>query len=589
LVQGISIPQGFYPSVGDAKVRVLGKGKLPEPVRPSAGGLFSPELDSQWVEVPAVVTGYEVGDDRLTLSVEVHGVDFKAELPLTPGVESGAARLMQRPVLLRGIMGTIYNLQRQMTGRHFFVPSLESLTPTVPQNHGENAPLLEVAQLLDGNHGPSVLVRLRGVITQNDAKGFYLRDSSGSTLVQAAFSSHFQRGQEVEVEGFGGVAPFRPVLRATKVRELGEPVDLEPRPFDPGSDDLAAMHAEWVTLDADFLGSREGPYESMLQFSGGGRFFEAILSNRNRQGAVPLAPGDRVRLTGVCELTTTHALPRLDWVDGFRIHLPDAGGIVVLHRAPWWTTRRLFGALGIMSGVAAIGLLGTWTLRRQVKRQMAVISDQLRAEAIGEERDRMARELHDTLEQQLSGVALQLDGLDYAVKQNPAAAASVLTLARRMLRYTRLEARRSVWDLRSRVLEKDGLVAALQAIGESGGEAGPAVTVQLTGTERPLPAGVDFHLLRIAQEAATNAVKHGGAHAIQIDLEYLPDKAIMVIRDDGRGFDPDAAHSPGPHFGLLGMRERAAKIGGELVITSAPGEGCTVKLTFNPTNPSKVP
>lgn len=587
LVQGISDPLGFYPSVRDAKVRVLGKGKLPEPVRPSAGDLFFPGLDSEWVEVPAVVTGYELGDDRLTLSVEVYGLDFKAELPMTPDVEGGAARLMQRPVRLRGIMGTIFNRQRQMTDRHFFVPSLDSITPSVPQNDGENAPLLGVTQLLAGSHGPSVLVRLRGTVTQLDPRGFYLRDSSGSTLVQAAFSTHFQTGAMVEVEGFGSVAPFRPVLRATKVTEHGTPVAMKPLPFDPGTDDLAGMHAEWVTLDADFLGRRDGPFESVLQFSGGGRFFEALLPNKSHDGGNPPHPGDRVRLTGICELTTTHALPRLDWVDGFRIHLPETGGITVLRRAPWWTTRRLIGALGLMSGVAAIGVLGTWMLQRQVKRQMSVISEKLRAEAIGEERDRMARELHDTLEQQLSGVALQLDGLDHAVKQNPAAAASTLHLARRMLRYTRLEARRSVWDLRSRVLEKDGLAAALRAIGESGGEAGPAVAVHLTGTERPLPAGMDFHLLRIAQEAVTNAGKHGAAHAIRIDLEYLPQMVTLRIRDDGCGFDPDAAHSPGPHFGLMGMRERASKIGGHLVVSSAPGEGCTVTLTANLENPSE--
>lgn len=582
LVRGFSDPLGYYPSVRNAWVRILGKGELPEPVRPVAGEMFSPRLDSEWVEVPAVVTGYEAGDDRLTLSVEVYGLGFKAELPMTPDAESGAAALMQRPVRLRGIMGTIFNRQRQMTDRHFFVPALASITPTLSQNDGENAPLLAVAQLLTGGYGPSMLVRLRGVITQKDPKGFYLRDASGSTLVHAAFSTHFRPGATVEVEGFGGVAPFRPVLRATRVSDLGNSAGLKPQPFDPGTDDLTAMHAEWVTLDADFLGRREGPFESVMQFSGGGRFFEALLPNKNRLGGKPPDPGDRVRLSGICQLTTTHALPRLDWVDGFLIHLPDAGGITVLHRAPWWNSRRLLGALGLMSGIAAIGVLGTWTLRRQVKRQMAVISDKLRSEAVNEERDRMARELHDTLEQQLSGVALQLDGLDYAVKQNPAAAGSVLALARRMLRYTRLEARRSVWDLRSRVMEKDGLPAALRAIGESGGETGPMVTVNVSGSERPLPTGVDFHLLRIAQEAATNAVKHGDARSIRIALDYLPHQAILTIHDDGCGFDPAAAHSPGPHFGLLGMRERAAKIGGDLAISSAPGEGCTVKLTVNP-------
>lgn len=234
-----------------------------------------------------------------------------------------------------------------------------------------------------------------------------------------------------------------------------------------------------------------------------------------------------------------------------------------------------------MSSIALLGFCGTWLMRRQVKSQMQIISDKLRTETIGEERDRMARELHDTLEQQLSGVALQLDSLDHAVNQNPAAASSTLSLARRMLRYTRLEARRSVWDLRSKVLEKHGLSAALRAIAETSGPTGPNIEVEVQGKEHPLDAGVDFHLLRIAQEATTNAIKHGNATHINIGLEYLPELTRLQIKDDGCGFDPATSQpSPGPHFGLLGMHERAAKINATLALDSAPSQGCTITISL---------
>ena len=277
----------------------------------------------------------------------------------------------------------------------------------------------------------------------------------------------------------------------------------------------------------------------------------------------------------------------MTWVDGFRIHLPSTGGMEILSRAPWWNPRRLFIALGLASSLAVLGMVWTWVLRRRVKSQMAVIGEKLQAEAVGEERDRMARELHDTLEQQLSGVALQLDGLDYAVRHNPTAAAATLSLARRMLRYTRLEARRSVWDLRSKVLEQHGLAAALQAIAESSGTAtrGPTIAVSVAGDEHPLAAGADFHLLRIAQEAITNAIKHAKARTLTLALDYLPGETRLTIRDDGRGFDPAAAKSPGPHFGLLGMRERAAKIGAALTVDASPGKGCSVTAII-PNSPS---
>ena len=577
-VEGVSDALGYYPSVKDGRVKIIGSGPLPQPVKPSAGEMFSPELDSQWVEVPAVITAYEVADQRLTLAVEVYGLPFKAELPMTDDAEQRAAALMQRPVNLRGVMGTIFNRQRQMTDRHFFVPSFSAIVQTTRRENGESYPLLTVSQLLTGPYGPTTRVRLRGAITQHDLKGFYLRDSTGSTLVQAANAGHLQTGTQVEAEGFGAVAPFRPVLRATRVIEREKASQFSPVPFNFNTGDLSALHAEWVTLDADFLGQRDGPIDSIIQFRADGQFFEALHPNKNRT-LLPLASGDRVRLTGICELTTSHALPRLDWVDGFRIHLPENGGIDIISRAPWWTTRRLLVALGIMSGVAAVGSLGTWLLRRQVKSQMLIISQKLRAEAVGEERDRMARELHDTLEQQLSGVALQLDSLDHAVTQNPAAASATLSLARRMLRYTRLEARRSVWDLRSKVLEEDGLSAALRAISEHSGPTGPVIDINVRGAEHVLSAGADFHLLRIAQEATTNAIKHGDASLIRIELEYLQDDTRLTISDDGRGFDPAASQPvPGPHFGLLGMRERAGKIGASLTIESTPASGCVVTV-----------
>ena len=316
--------------------------------------------------------------------------------------------------------------------------------------------------------------------------------------------------------------------------------------------------------------------ENILQCRAGSQIFEALLPKDN---SLPdFTPGDKISLTGICELTTTHALPRISWVDGFRLHLAESDAVHLITPAPWWNTQRLFVALAVTSAVALLGLLGTWMLRRQVNKQLAIISDSLRTEAVGKERDRMARELHDTLEQQLSGVALQLDGLDDAIKANPGTAAKILTLARHMLRYTRLEARRSVWDLRSKVLEKQGLVAALQNMAES--TTGVKIELQVQGEKVKLPAAVEFHLFRIAQEALANAVKHSRASVITIELEYGAESFRLTVRDNGCGFDLQATEKiPGSHFGLMGMRERAAKMGGELNLQTAPQKGCCLSVT----------
>ena len=576
-LNGISQPLGYYPSVTQARVKVIGKGEIPAPVRLVADQIFSPELDSAWVEVPARVVGYETGDKRFTLDLQVYGSVFKAELPLQNGAEAQAAALMQRPVRVRGILGTIFNRQRQMTDRHFFVPSFASVIPTLPPASDQADPLIKVAQILTGGFGPQDHIRVRGVVTQADAKGFYLRDDSASTLVYDGQTKRFPPGTQVEVTGFGDVAPFRPILRATRVVELAQTNPPPPVLFNFTNADLPAMQFELVTLNADYLGRKEGRLENIFQCRAGQQIFEALLPKDNSPPP-DFTPGDKITLTGICELTTTHALPRVGWVDGFRLHLAAADAVRVITPAPWWNTQRLFVALAVTSAVALLGLLGTWMLRRQVTKQMAIISDSLRTEAVGKERDRMARELHDTLEQQLSGVALQLDGLDDAINTDPEAAAKILTLARRMLRYTRLEARRSVWDLRSKVLEKQGLVAALQNMAES--TTGVKIELQVNGEKEKLPAVVEFHLFRIAQEALANAVKHSHASVITIELEYGAENLRLIVRDNGCGFDLQATEKiPGPHFGLMGMRERAAKMGGELNLETAPQKGCCLSVT----------
>jgi signal transduction histidine kinase len=475
------------------------------------------------------------------------------------------------------------------------LPALWLLTLSAPAAE----PLRNFAALRALSHeaaAPGRPIEVEAVVLGSDPASpwnLFLHDGTAGcyvNLIPGAGTPQFSPGTRVEVDGFGGVAPFRPVVRAARVEELGQAASPAPVPFRGGRSDLPAMHAELVTLEAAFLARQEGRAEVILECQLDSQIFEALLPAGDRLAAT-LAPGDRLRLTGICELTTTHALPRIGWVDGFRLHLPGPSGVAVIARAPWWTPQRLLVALGLTSALAALGLGGAWMLRRQVNRQLGIIGDKLRAEAVSQERDRMARDLHDTLEQQLSGVALQLDGLDDAVKSNPPAARQALTLARRMLRYTRIEARRSVWDLRSQVLEKHGLTAALQAMADAAAApAGPKITVQGSGPERRAPAAVEFHLFRIAQEAVTNALKHSGARQIAIEVTHTPDQTRLTVRDDGRGFDPDAKDlSPGPHFGLLGLRERAAKIGAELALAAAPGAGCAITVTAPTTPPAPNP
>ena len=197
------------------------------------------------------------------------------------------------------------------------------------------------------------------------------------------------------------------------------------------------------------------------------------------------------------------------------------------------------------------------------------------------ERMRLAREVHDTLTQAFVGISSQLDAVETCMPESDARHARVyLDLARRMAQHSLTEARRSVMDLRSSVLEGQNLGAALQSgmrIWTAG--SGVEIAVDVTGSENSLPQEVEQHVLRIAQEAVTNALKHAGASRIRVKLHMEERKLCLDIQDDGHGFEPDGVFSSlGGHFGLLGMRERAERLGGEMRLVSHPGQGTEVEV-----------
>jgi len=214
---------------------------------------------------------------------------------------------------------------------------------------------------------------------------------------------------------------------------------------------------------------------------------------------------------------------------------------------------------------------------RELESTMSKLNEETRVGATLAERDRLAGEIHDSVQQGLSGAILQLD-TTLKQPQVPAALRSRLAVVRNMVSYARQEVQHTVWDMASPLLEGNDLGEALRKL--TGFTASstlvPAVTV--TGTPVDLPRRTTHHLLRIAQEATTNAVRHAAARSVSIQLDYGATEVALTIADDGAGFRPDDALNRPGHFGLTGMRGRAKSIGGDLTIRSAPGEGTTIRI-----------
>jgi ligand-binding sensor domain-containing protein/signal transduction histidine kinase len=204
----------------------------------------------------------------------------------------------------------------------------------------------------------------------------------------------------------------------------------------------------------------------------------------------------------------------------------------------------------------------------------------VRFAAVLAERNRIAREIHDNLAQELLGVSVQLE---LVARMVPAAEAARTHLdrARSLVRSSIAEVRRSVWDLRSQSLDEKDLPTALaETTRRLTAESEVQTQFEVRGAFRPLSPHVENNLLRIAQEAINNAVRHARARTIRVDLAFDAVSVRLSVHDDGRGFDPRRGDSSSAgHFGLVGMRERADEMGGTFTIESGAGEGTEISVT----------
>jgi signal transduction histidine kinase len=206
-----------------------------------------------------------------------------------------------------------------------------------------------------------------------------------------------------------------------------------------------------------------------------------------------------------------------------------------------------------------------------------------------DERQRMAREIHDTLAQGLTGIVTQLQAAERATDRTPADPAGLrrhLAAATRLARDSLTEARRSVDALRPEPLEGCRLSEALVGVAESWSALNMIpVRVATTGAACPIDPEAEFALLRAAQEALANVARHAHATRVGLTISYMENEVALDVRDDGVGFDPTGL---GHGFGLVAMRQRIERLSGSLQVESEPGGGTAVSACV-PTVPSLVP
>jgi len=256
-------------------------------------------------------------------------------------------------------------------------------------------------------------------------------------------------------------------------------------------------------------------------------------------------------------------------------------GIKTILLVPLLLGEKLIGMLSVRSSShrsyrpdeveLAQGLAHQATLAVQLTR----LAEQGQRSVLLQERNRMAQEIHDTLAQGLTGIIIQLEAAEDAIRERPKAREHIQK-AEELARNSLAEARRSLWALRPQALEQGDLAVALRSLIDQLTDHRPTPPfLRIEGITRHLAPKVEDNLLRIAQEALNNAFQHARAKTIEVSLTYGAEEVRLCVRDDGSGFDPGAARKQSG-FGLTSMRERAERIGGRIAIKSRPGQGTQV-------------
>lgn len=612
-ITGQSDPGGFAPYAVARSIRKIGTAPVPAPARLTLDELNTGRVDAKWVEVRGIVRSLKPKEAN-DVGPPPPGTRYEAPHPLSAGpagqkvkmkLAAGGAQVIVQinrvvnpeqyvdaEVRVRGLCFNLHNRNRQFVRPFVQVPAgveVEILAPA-PDNpfDGEPSPVASLLGFEQLKSRPGHRVHVRGkVIHHQVGVALWLRDGAHSLRVATVEPEQLQPGDEVDVAGFPAGGAYSAVLEDAVFRRRAVHSPLPPSILIDVEDALR-HDADLVRLDGRIMEVRRFPDSVVLALDWQGSAITARMV-LPAEGAVPAAwlPGSTVRVSGVCSVITDDGGPLGGlWLPrSFQLLLRAPADLAVIQPPPWWNAERLVwflaGFLALAVGTVALVMLAS---RRRLheqehRREMA----ETEFAAILSERNRVAREIHDTLSQGLGAISVHLELARRYAGEISTQAREHLATAHQLARTSLAEARVSIWNMRSQVLERSDLADALDDILRrltSGTSA--AAAMEVMGPRRRLPPVVENNLLRIGQEAITNAVKHARAAHISLTLEFEQRAVRLVVADDGVGFtevpqSPDEQRS----FGLIGIRERVSLLHGQVEIQSRPRQGTRVSVVIS--------
>ena len=435
--------------------------------------------------------------------------------------------------------------------------------------------------------------RTEGSVIAHESNRLFMRNAEGifCEIHTAAPTENIHPGDRIVAAGFteprmDGILMSEALIHATgqcaAVSEEAETVSFEQLYSEDSNREtynhsylhrIIRIRGTVLTFKANSKGDKT------VLIGNGHHALEIKLSIAESDAHGQIQVGCEIEATGLClaDVDRDRASPANLHFRTFSVLPRTAGDIRVLSRPSWWTPARLLVVIGVLM-IALAGIL-VWNRSLKVlseRRGRSLFKEQI-AHATAElrtgERTRIAVELHDSLSQNLAGVALQISAAKMKQGPNPAAAATHLETAERMLRSSRTELRRCLWDLREEMLDEkvfaDAIAKSVDPV-----SADAAIDIRFNVPRQRLTDTSAHAILRIIRELVSNAVTHGRATRIRIAGECHDNELSFSVTDNGSGFDTrDCPGVDSGHFGLDGIRERVRRLNGTLALDSRLGKG----------------
>ena len=616
-ISGVTAAGNFSPIISASKIVYLGPGALPEPRPTRWDQLMNGSLDSQYVEISGIVT-----------DLQEHGIALLSEggnlaIEFDEFTRKSLGRYLDGFVRIRGCLLALWNEESHQVklGKiRMFGASINLEEPAPADPFASDEKSIPELRRFDAKAGTFHRVKVSGQVIHVEDGIYYLSDGANGVRLRPKSMENLALGDLLEVVGFPELGGASPTLRAAIPRRMGHRALPAGKRLSAKTMSDPAHDSTLVRVEGRLIKISETIAGAVYELEAGSAIF---MARSGGEGTMinPPPVGSLVDVAGVY-VAKGGTDPKTNG-GVFEILLNSPGDLQIIERASWWTPRHTLGVGAVLLATLLLSVIWIGTLHRRVEEKTralkeeiegherteaelerktglleaemeerklveAEMEDEQESRALAEaqftavlaERNRMAREIHDTLAQGFAAIFVQLEVVRDTISADPKIAQKHLDRARDLARDSLEQARRTIWNIRSQALETGDLATALEDAGRNLATDTPArFTFASFGNPRPLSPMIENHLLRIGQEAVTNAIKHSQAAVISARLSFREESVLLEVCDDGIGHAiPRNGGDTTPGFGLLGMEERAREMGASLSIKGNEGKGTTVSI-----------